>query len=303
MTDERLQEDNVSIRRVTWLGMAGNTLLAILKILVGLLAGSMGLVADGIHSLSDCLTDIAVIMGVYLGSKKPDPEHPYGHGRLETFSTAFIAIILIVVGCGMIYKASMAIARMHDTAEQAVTISSAVIWVALLSVLVKEGLYQWTRIVAVKTNSSALYANAWHHRSDALSSIAVVIGALAVKFGYPHGDQLAAIVVGLMIILVGVKVFGGCLHEFSERAVDEKTVRKIETILESEDRIRQWHRLRTRSLGREIFIDLHILVDPQLNITEAHAISDKLEQDLHSQMTRPVNVIVHVEPDLPKMRQ
>lgn len=303
MTTERLHAENVLIRRVTYLGMLGNTLLAALKMTVGFFAGSMSLVADGIHSLSDCLTDIAVIFGVYLGSKKPDPEHPYGHGRLETFSTSVIALILMVVGSGMIYTASMDIAHMHGDGRQVETISSVVIWVALLSVIVKELLYQWTRVVAVKTHSTAMYANAWHHRSDALSSIAVVIGAIAVKFGYPHGDQLAAIVVGLMVILVGVKVFGGCLHEFSERAVDEKTVRKIETVLESEDRICQWHELRTRSVGREIFVDLHVLVDPELNITEAHAITDTLERDLHEQMDRPINVVVHVEPDLPQMRQ
>ena len=303
MTDTLLHSDNAAIRRVTYIGMVGNILLSGLKVAVGLLAGSMGLVADGIHSLSDCLTDVAVILGVHLGSKKPDPEHPYGHGRLETFSTAFIAIILIGVGGGMIYHASLAIARMHREEMETVTISSFVIGIALLSVVLKEALYQWTRRVAVQTHSTALYANAWHHRSDALSSVAVVIGALAVKFGYPHGDQLAAIAVGLMIILVGVKVFGGCLHELSERAADEQTVEKITSILESESRIRQWHRLRTRSVGREIFIDLHILVDPELNITEAHEISDTLERDLHQQITRPVNVIVHVEPDLPEMRK
>lgn len=303
MTVESLHSDNAAIRRVTLIGMVGNTLLAGLKMAVGAVAGSIGLVADGIHSLSDCLTDIAVILGVHLGSKKPDPEHPYGHGRLETFSTAFIAIILIAVGGGMIYKASMAIAKMHTDESQGVTISSAVIWVASLSVVLKELLYQWTRVVAVRTHSTALYANAWHHRSDALSSVAVVVGAVAVKFGYPHGDQLAAITVGLMVIMVGVKVFGGCLHEFSERAVDEQTVKKITAILESEERIRQWHRLRTRTVGREIFIDLHILVDSDLNIKEAHAISDALERDMHDQMSRPVNVIVHVEPDLPEMRQ
>ena len=303
MTKESLQADNVSIRRVTYLGMLGNIVLSVLKMVVGLFTGSLALVADGIHSLSDCLTDIAVIFGVYLGSKEPDPEHPYGHGRLETFSTAFIAIILIVVGGGMIYTASMNIARMHAAEHQMATISTAVIWVALLSVVSKELLYQWTRRVAVKTHSTALYANAWHHRSDALSSVAVVIGAIAVKLGYPHGDQLAAIAVGLMVIMVGVKVFAGCLHEFSERSVDTQTMQKIESILESEARIRHWHRLRTRTVGREIFVDLHILVDSELNITEAHAIADALEGDLHERINRPVNVIVHVEPDLPHMRQ
>jgi cation diffusion facilitator family transporter len=201
----------------------------------------------------------------------------------------------------MIYKASMNIARMRS--DEVCQIGSAVIWVALLSVVLKEVLYQYTRIVAVKTSSSALYANAWHHRSDAFSSIAVIIGAITVKMGYPYGDQLAAIVVGLMIILVGVKVFTGCLHEFAERAVDDQTVAQITKVLESEKRIRHWHRLRTRTAGREIFLDLHILVDPDLSITEAHEIADTFERDVHEKMTRPINVMVHVEPDTPKMRQ
>jgi cation diffusion facilitator family transporter len=192
---------------------------------------------------------------------------------------------------------------MHAEGIETVTISSWVIWIALLSVVSKEALYQWTRIVAVRVNSSAVYANAWHHRSDALSSVAVIVGAVAVKFGYPHGDQLGAIVVGIMIILVGIKVIEGCFREFSERAVDAKTVEQIRKIIESEKRIRSWHKLRTRSVGREIFLDLHILVDPQLNITAAHEIAECLETTLHEQMPQPVNVMVHIEPDLPEMRK
>ncbi|MDH4202541.1 MAG: cation diffusion facilitator family transporter [Phycisphaerae bacterium] len=297
------QQNNAAIRRVTYWGMLTNFGLAVSKSIVGLAVGSISLFADGIHSLSDLLTDVAVLVGVHFGSKEPDSEHPYGHGRLETFSTAFVAAILILVGCGMIYKASGDIAKMHAAGTGAVTISSWVIWIALLSVVSKEILYQWTRIVAVRVHSSVVYANAWHHRSDALSSIAVIIGAVAVKFGYPHGDQLGAIVVGIMIILVGIKVIDGCFREFSERAVDARTVEQIQKIIDSEERIRSWHKLRTRSVGREIFFDLHILVDPQLNITDAHEIAECLENTLHEQMAQPVNVMVHIEPDLPEMRK
>jgi len=297
------QQNNAAIRRVTYWGMLTNVVLSVFKSIVGLAVGSISLFADGIHSLSDLLTDVAVLVGVHFGSKEPDSDHPYGHGRLETFSTAFVAAILILVGCGMIYKASGDIARMHAEGIEKVTISTWVIWIALLSVISKEVLYQWTRIVAVRVNSSAVYANAWHHRSDALSSVAVIIGAIAVKFGYPHGDQLGAIVVGIMIILVGIKVIDGCIREFSERAVDAKTVEQIRKIIESEKRIRSWHKLRTRSVGREIFFDLHILVDPQLNITDAHEIAECLERSLHEQMSQPVNVMVHIEPDLPEMRK
>lgn len=298
-----IQSANSSIRRVTYAGMGVNVLLAVVKSIVGFAVGSISLFADGIHSLSDLLTDVAVLIGVHFGSKDPDPEHPYGHGRLETFSTAFVAVILILVGAGMIYKASGDIAKMHAAGVKAVTISSWVIWIALLSVIAKEALYQWTRIVAVRAHSSAVYANAWHHRSDALSSVAVIIGAVAVKFGYPHGDQLGAIVVGIMVILVGVRVIGDCMNEFAERAVDARTVEQIQKIIESEKRIRHWHRLRTRSVGREIFLDLHILVDPKLTITDAHTIADSLEHDLHEQMPQPVNVMVHIEPDTPRMRR
>ena len=291
-----------SIRRVTYAGMLINVLLAVLKSAVGFLVGSISLFADGIHSFSDLLTDIAVLIGVRLGAKGPDSDHPYGHGRLETFSAAFVAVVLILVGGGMVYKASGDIAKMHASGIQAVTINSWVIWISLLSVISKEAVYRWTRKVAVDTNSTALYANAWHHRSDALSSVAVIAGAIAVKFGYPHGDQLGAIAVGIMIILVGVKVIGGCIHEFSERAVDAKTVEQIQRIIESEERIRHWHKLRTRSVGREIFLDLHILVDPDLTVTEGHEIADSLEHTLHEQIPQPVNVMVHIEPDTSRMR-
>jgi cation diffusion facilitator family transporter len=280
-----------------------NLVLSVFKCIVGLIVGSISLFADGIHSLSDLLTDAAVLVGVHFGSKEPDSEHPYGHGRLETFSTAFVAAVLILVGAGMIYKASGDIAKMHAAGIEKVTISTWVIWIALLSVVSKEILYQLTRMVAVRAHSSVVYANAWHHRSDALSSVAVIIGAVAVKFGYPHGDQLGAIVVGIMVILVGIRVIDSCIHEFSERAVDARTVEQIQKIIDSEKRIRSWHKLRTRSVGREIFLDLHILVDPQLNITDAHEIADCLESTLHEQMPQPVNVMVHIEPDLPELRK
>jgi cation diffusion facilitator family transporter len=300
MTDQANRE----IRRVTWLGIVINITLTVLKVIVGMVTRSMGLFADGIHSLSDLATDAAVLLGVRYGSKEPDLEHPFGHGRMETFSAAVVALVLAIVGAGMIYAASMEIVRMNQRGQETVTISIAVIWIALLSVISKEALYQITRITAVRCHSAAVYANAWHHRSDALSSIAVIIGAAAVRFfNYPHGDQLAAIAVGLMIMLVAANIFGNCIGEFSERAVDKQTVKQIETILSGQPQIAQWHKLRTRSVGREIFLDVHILVNPELKITEAHTVSEKLESALQTQLSRPVNVMVHIEPDLPELRR
>ncbi|MHC5146434.1 MAG: cation diffusion facilitator family transporter [Planctomycetota bacterium] len=290
------QRQNRSIQRVTCIGMVVNIALAGLKIILGLMVGSVSLLADGFHSLSDLATDVAVLVGTHLGAKEPDHEHPYGHGRLETFSAAFIALILVFVGGAMIVKASLNLAVENDEQILSSYFGSAVIWGAIISIIAKELMYRWTRNIAVKTHSAALYANAWHHRSDALSSIAVMIGAVAVLLGYPQGDAIAAIIVGLMIILVGVKVISGCLNELTERSVDAKTVDQIQTVIESDNRILGWHKLRTRSLGREIFVDFHILVDPNLNITAAHEIADALEQSLHSKITQPINVMVHIEP-------
>ncbi|MHC4460989.1 MAG: cation diffusion facilitator family transporter [Planctomycetota bacterium] len=291
------------IKSVTNLAITTNLALFVIKVLVGLLSGSIALIADGIHSLSDMATDFAVLLGYYFGSKEPDREHPYGHGRAETFSTIFIAVVLVVVGGFIIWKASKEIAKVHSAQEYARQMWGAVFWVALLSVVVKEALYRVSKKVAVKTNSSALYANAWHHRTDALSSVAVVIGFAAMRWGYMHGDEVAAIVVGLLIILVGVKIIGGCLHELTESAVDEGTIEHITSIINSNSSIRQWHKLRSRTVGREVFLDLHILVDPDLSIAAAHRIAENLESTLDEQITRPVNITVHIEPDVPALRK
>ena len=296
------RNDNVmvagQIRLVTYLGMAVNMVLSAVKVVVGLGVSSLSLVADGIHSLSDLATDVVVLLGAYLGARKPDRTHPYGHGRIETFSAVVVALVLISVGGAMIYQATLSIAR-NETTEP----HWAIMAVALLSILAKEWLYRKTRKVAVRSHCTALYANAWHHRSDALSSVAVLIGYGALLFGFDHGDQVAALTVGLMIIFVGVKISSDALRELTEGAVDPQTVENIKMVINADGAIRQWHRLRTRTVGREVFLDVHILVDPDLNVAAAHEISERLEKTLDEEIARPVNLIVHIEPDLPQFRK
>lgn len=286
------------IKSITYLGMAINLALAVVKSVVGVLAGSLSLVADGIHSLSDLATDVAVLLGLHLGSKEPDQSHPYGHGRAETFSAGVIALVLIFVGGAMIYYATIAIARDKTTVPR-----MGVLAAAIASIAAKEWLYRVTRKIAIQFHSPALYANAWHHRSDAFSSVAVAVGFVSLAFGFGHGDQVAAITVGLMIIWVGVRVIGDTLRELTEAAADSDTNDHIKHIINSDSSIRQWHKLRTRMVGREIFLDLHILVDPDLNITAAHQIAERLEKTLADQIMRPINIIIHVEPDTPEMRK
>ena len=286
------------IKSITYIGMVMNIALSVIKIAIGLLAASLALVADGIHSLSDVATDVAVLLGLRLGSKEPDQSHPYGHGRAETFSAGLVALILIVVGGAMIYYATLAIGRDEMTAPRL-----GVLVAAVISIAAKEWLYKATQKVAIQSHSPALYANAWHHRSDALSSVAVVVGFISLKFGFGHGDQVAAIAVGLMIVWVGVRVIGDALRELAEAAVDPDTIEHIKEVINSDSSIRQWHKLRTRTVGREVFLDLHILVDPDLKITDAHEISERLERTLDEQITRPINITVHIEPDTPELRK
>lgn len=286
------------IKSITYIGIAVNIALSVVKVVIGSLAGSLALIADGVHSFSDVATDAAVLLGLRLGSKEPDQSHPYGHGRAETFSAGLIALVLILVGGVMIYYATMAIIRDEVTIPRL-----GVLIVAIVSIAAKEWLYRATQKIAIQSHSPALYANAWHHRSDALSSVAVVIGFISLEFGFGHGDQVAAIAVGLMIIFVGVRIIGDCLHELTESAIDTDTIEHIKNIINSDSSIRQWHKLRTRTVGREVFLDLHILVDPDLSIGAAHEITESLENALDEQITRPVNITVHIEPDIPDLRK
>lgn len=283
---------------MTNLAIAVNAGLCCLKLVVGFFGGSVALVADGVHSLSDMSTDVVVLLGVRLGSKEPDAAHPYGHGRVETFSGAVIALVLLCVGAGMIYYAGLGIARGQVIKPRAV-----VFVVALVSIIVKELLYRLTRRVAIKSHSPTLYANAWHQRSDALSSVAVMLGVVSLRFGYEYGDHIAAMAVGLMIVLVAIQIIGECLGELTERAVDPDTIKQMEEVIGANPSIHQWHKLRSRTVGREVFVDLHILVDSGLNVAAAHEISESLESAMHDQIARPVNITVHIEPDIPELRK
>ncbi len=285
------------IKAVTHLAIVVNIALFAVKVLVGFVSGSIALIADGVHSISDTTTDFAVLLGHYFGSKEPDPRHPYGHGRFETFSAGFIAVFMVFVGSIMIYYAAVDIAQANVSRP-----GVAVPIVAAIAVAVKELLFRLTKRTAVQTHSAALYANAWHQRSDALSSVAVIVGFISLRFGFDYGDQIAAIAVGLMIILVGVRITGDCLSELTESAIDQSTIEHVKHIINANSAIRQWHRLRTRTVGREVFLDVHILVDPNLNIAAAHEISESLENALDEQIDRPVNITIHIEPDIPAMR-
>jgi len=298
MDEDKQQSASRQLRLVTYLSIVANVFLISGKFIVGLITGSLSILADAIHSVSDMLTDIAVLLGLHFGSKKPDLGHPYGHGKLETLAAIVIALGLFGVGLGMIYYAAFDITKDHVTHPR-----NMVLVAAAGAIAIKEVVYRVTKAVAIKYHCPAALANAWHDRADALSSVAVIVGVVAQKFGFGHGDQVAAIGIGVMVVIVATKLIMDCMGELIEKAVDQATIEQIKDIIKSNGQIRQYHRLRTRTIGREVFLDLHILVDPELSIAAAHEIAENLENALREQIPRPVNIIVHVEPDIPALQK
>ncbi len=291
-SDTKQKQAFDEITKVTWLGIIINIALVIIKIIIGVIVSSMALVADGFHSLSDLLTDFAIILGVNISRKAPDEKHTYGHGWAENLITFLTSIPLAVAGGYMIIRA------VHSIADhQIIKIGLPVLGVAVAAIILKEYSFAITKKVAIKLSSSMLYANAWDHRSDSLSSLAVAIGAIASMFGINYADQIATIIVGIMIIYVSVKILLNAISQFTVQAVDNETNEQIKQIIAQQPRIRGWHKLRTRIVGRELFMDLHILVDPTLNIKDGHHICELLEEQMHRQISQPVNILIHIEPD------
>lgn len=281
---------------VTLLGTAINVGLVAIKVVVGLFTGSIALIADGIHSGSDIATDLAVIGGIRLAARPADTNHPYGHGRYETFAGGGVAAALIAVGLFIAWSAGSEL--------YAHVISLPGVWVlivALVSIVSKEWIYRRTLRVARRLNSAALQANAWHHRSDAFSSVAVLLGGIGGLLGWGHADQVAGIAVGAMVIAAGARTVRGVLHELLEGSLSSSEIEAIQLAVEMVDGVRSFHKLRARSVGRETFVDLHVLVDPHLSLLAAHNISMKVEDAVRLAYSRPVNVTVHVEPDTPEL--
>lgn len=282
----------IQIRRITLWGSLINIFLSALKIFVGFMIRSSALIADGVHSVSDLATDVLVLVGVRLAHRPPDRNHPYGHYKIETIFSQLLAMVLLGLGIAFVYSSIRAILL-----KIIVFPGPMMILVALLSVVTKEILFHQTRRVARRTHSSALYANAWHHRSDAWSSLAVCFGGIASVLGWGYADQTVTIIIGLMIIYVSGKIIYEGIVELVEHSVDEESLQAIEEVLDSEKGIAGWHALRSRKSAGEIFLDVHIRVDPHLTVQESHDITHQIEERIKSRLSRPVNILIHVDPD------
>ncbi len=286
--------DNVAqIRRITWQGMLINLLLSGIKLALGLVAASQALVADAVHSLSDISTDLAVLVGVRFWSAPPDKDHPYGHQRIEALVTVAIGLSLAVVAIGIGYNALVSIGGEPGAQPGWLALVG-----ALLSIVFKEALYRWTRSVGHRVKSSALLANAWHHRTDALSSIpvALAIAAAALNPAWIFLDYLGALVVSLFILHAAWGIISPALAELIDRGASEQAQAQIETIVGGVSGVASVHAIRTRRVGAGLFSDLHIVVDGQTTVENGHAISKTVEQTLLANGPDMLDVVVHIDP-------
>ncbi len=282
--------------RITLMGAGVNIGLIAVKLTGGILTGSIALIGDGIHSISDLATDLTVLAGIRLGARKADISHAYGHGRYETLAGGVVALVLIMVGAYIAWDAGMALYDNHVSYP-----GGAVVVIAAGAIAVKEWIARRTLRVAAEVRSPALRANAWHHRSDALSSVAVLLGGIGSLLGWGHADQVAGMIVGGMVIAAGISTVGTVIHELLEGSLSRAELRLIQHAVAEVPKVQGWHKLRTRRVGRNVFIDLHVLVDPHISVLEGHRISMEVERAIKAAVSQSANVLVHVEPNIPEL--
>ncbi len=280
-------------QRVTLVGAGVNVLLALFKIVVGWIGQSQALIADGLHSLSDLISDGMVLVAAKYGSRRADADHPYGHARFETLAAVGLGILLMLVGLGVMYDAGRRLLDFDKLWQPSVW----ALVVTVFSILAKEGLYHYTMHVARAVRSQLLKANAWHHRTDSISSFIVLIGVGGVMLGVSWLDAVAAMGVALMIIHVGWSISWQGVNELVDKGLGEDKIREVREIILSVFGVRALHMLRTRRMGEDALVDVHILVNPTLSVSEGHQISETVRQRLMREMDEVNDVTVHIDPE------
>lgn len=286
--------------KITWIGFFANLILTSVKLIAGIIGNSTAMIADAIHSLSDSTTDIIVLISFKIVRKPPDKDHNYGHGKFETLATTIIGITLFVVGLGILYSSGENIysAILLKTNLESPRIIALV--TALLSMITKEILFRITLKEGEEINSPAVIANAWHHRSDAFSSIGTFIGiggAILLGDNWRVLDPIAATIVSIFIMKTAYSISIGSIKELLEESLDDSTNKNILKIIENINQVRSPHELKTRKVGNKIIIDIHINVKNNLSIVEAHEINNEIERKIKKIYGDNTIINIHTEPE------
>lgn len=296
---ETVKEEVREARHVTWVGFWINAVLGVIKVLGGVFGRSAALVADGIHSFSDFLSDIVVIIMVGKAHKRPDMDHQFGHGRYEALATAILSLALLAVAIGIFIDSTRNIIDFFHGKMIPKPADIALIILAV-SILSKEWLFHYTRRVGVRIHSEAVVANAWHHRSDAFSSVATLVGVTGAMFlgeKWRVLDPVAALVVAVFIAIVAFKMLGPALGELLGRSLPAEECHEIEKAIANTDGVKGWHALRTFKSGNDAYVEVHIKVDPDMTVRDAHHIATLAERHIKEVLPdMSVHPTTHIEP-------
>lgn len=291
MSNTNTQNKDLAIK-VSVMSITINIVLSIIKLVAGIISHSSALISDAVHSASDVVSTIIVIIGVNISSKQPDKEHPYGHERLESVSALLLAIILSATGFMIGFNGIKNI--INNTVVEITGFLA--LGSAILSILVKEWQYQYTKKVAKQINSDSLMADAWHHRSDALSSIGSSIGVIGAMLGFSIMDSIASIVICIFIVKAGYEILREAIDKLIDKSCDDDTISAIETVIVSQDGVKGIDELKTRLFGSKIYIDVTILIDGNTILREAHAISENVHDKVEESFPNIKHCMIHIHP-------
>ncbi len=289
-------------RKVTWVGFAVNMVLTVLKIIAGFLGKSTAMIADGIHSLSDFITDLFVIVFIGISGKEKDEDHRYGHGKYETFATLLISLALIFVGIGIFWSGLSKIIQVINggVLEQPTYLA---LFAAIISIISKEALFWYTKIAGDRINSSAVIANAWHHRSDAFSSIGTALGISGAIFlgeTWRILDPIAGVIVSFFILKVAFELGMPSIHELLEKSLPQETEKSIIETIEAHPDVIFQHNLKTRKIGNIFAIDVHIKLDKDISFVKSHDVATEIEVSLREKFGEKTVTNIHTEPYVKK---
>lgn len=279
---------------ISLVSIVGNVILSLFKLLAGVLAHSGAMISDAIHSASDVFSTIVVIIGIRISSKESDKEHPYGHERLECVAALILATILAITGLGIGWSALQKI--VEGKFDQLVVPGMLALVAAIVSILIKEAMFWYTRAGAKKIDSGALMADAWHHRSDALSSVGALIGIAGARLGFPVLDPVASLVICIFIEKAAFDIFKDAVDKMVDKACDEQTEQQMRDCVMSQEGVLGIDLLHTRTFGNKIYVDVEICADGNSTLNEAHAIAEMVHDSIEKQFPKVKHIMVHVNP-------
>ena len=280
--------------RVSFITIIGNVILSVVKFLAGIIAHSNAMISDSVHSASDVFSTIVVIVGIKLASKEADKEHPYGHERLECVAAIVLAMVLFITGLGIGAEALKNIAQGNYSDLQVPGILALI--AAIVSIVSKEGMYWYTRYYAKKIDSSALMADAWHHRSDAFSSIGALIGIGGARLGFPVMDSIASLVIFVFIVKAAYDIFKDAMDKMLDHSCDEETEKQIYDCVIKNEHVRGIDLLQTRIFGNKIYVDVEIQLYASYTLEEAHNIAETVHNAIEDNFPKVKHIMVHVNP-------